>query len=251
MRIDFLAKFLFTVLLAVFFVFFTFPSDALAATYYVATTGSGTDCTSAAPCAFSRLTSSTEPRPSPGETWLLRNGTYSTGLVIDCNVDSVNGTASQPITIRAENERQAFISGDGVLSRTFSIINCSYWVIDGLRIENADNAIWNGFEVGEVVLIENSNNITLRRLLLRFPNTCGLSAHDIQASNSANVLIEENEIYSFGRQGIKIESSNNTIVRRNYIKRRSPTLCGVQGGPPVGIGNYSLPTTDVIFENNI
>jgi len=58
------------------------------------------------------------PKLRPGDTLILMNGTYNSSttgyLEISCGVTASNGTASQPITIRAENERQAFLDGLGL-----------------------------------------------------------------------------------------------------------------------------------------
>src|SRR5262249_19113832 len=74
------------------------------------------------------------PAVHPGETIVLMNGTWTTGINIDC---SANGNANigeenRPITIKAMNERQAFIRGDGK-STPFRMSNCAHWTIRGLR----------------------------------------------------------------------------------------------------------------------
>jgi len=57
------------------------------------------------------------PELQPGDTLILKDGTYSPASTelptIDCHEDANNGAQSNPITIKAENERQAFLQDDG------------------------------------------------------------------------------------------------------------------------------------------
>ena len=57
------------------------------------------------------------PKLSPGDRLILLNGTYNgwnSGYPdIRCHGNAKNGTAAKPITMKAENERQAFLKGNG------------------------------------------------------------------------------------------------------------------------------------------
>jgi hypothetical protein len=97
-----------------------------------------------------------------GDTLYLANGTYgagtSTGLPRPvCNGSTSNdGTAGNPITIRATNERQAFIdgsaSGNGL--ETFELVGCEYWTIHGLRMRNGDQGPGTTGGYGDVLWIK-------------------------------------------------------------------------------------------------
>src|SRR3989344_2717527 len=91
------------------------------------------------------------PALSPGDTLILRDGTYtyanSGQFQANCATggNAKNGVASAPITIKAENERRAFIQGTGAIgsggtASPFRFVSCSWWTAEGLRIENQDNA---------------------------------------------------------------------------------------------------------------
>ena len=44
--------------------------------FWVSPDGEGSECSEAAPCAVTRIAETTEPMPSPGETWVLKDGVY-------------------------------------------------------------------------------------------------------------------------------------------------------------------------------
>ena len=196
--------------------------------FYIATTGADTNAgTSAAPwktfaVALQRLTA--------GKRLLVKNGTYDNANGagfpnINCSAGYVTGTAGNVITVEAENERQAFISNNGsAAANTFVIQNCNYWRVKGLRIENADSD--NGtISDGHVMVLKNSNNLTIDRNLIQ-KNNRYRNSHLISAETVKDSLFEENEFYSFHRYALRLGgtysavSSGNT-VRRNYCHSRA------------------------------
>jgi nitrous oxidase accessory protein NosD len=200
---------------------------------------------------------------------VLKDGTYSASSSgypdVNCTGNANNGTASAPITVKAENERKAHLNGDGSVN-TFQIRNCSYWVIDGLRIQSADNQAGQPAGAGSPIMIDSSSNITLRRVLASHANRW-VNVAGIQLVHSSYLLIEENELYNFHRNGISANSTNNSIFRRNYINsRRYSDLAGCTGypipevvgtprcsGPPYAgdTGIVLYPGSYNIIENNI
>ena len=94
-------------------------SKAAGNVYYVSPSGSDSSSgTSASPWG---TFSFAIPKLSPGDTLLLKNGTYNNSnsgfLNISCGSNAQNGIASAPITIKSENERMAWIKGDGLGNR--------------------------------------------------------------------------------------------------------------------------------------
>ena len=98
--------------------------------YYISPTGSNSN---------NGLTSGTPwktfafaiPLLGSGDTLTLLNGTYTqsdSGMIL---INNKNGSVSQPITLKADNERQAFISSDGTAS-PLDISGSSYLNIEGL-----------------------------------------------------------------------------------------------------------------------
>ncbi len=163
------------------------------------------------------------PKLRPGDTLILKNGTYTkttTGLpYINCASNARNGSAVSPITVKAENERQALLKSDGSLAALF-ISYCSYWNIDGLRAKSADLNAANGGKQNSVVEIRDSNHITVRRGLFTHPNRY-FNTHTLAFANVNNSLIEETEVYYFHRFGIIDSQGSDNLVRRSYAHSRS------------------------------
>src|SRR5262245_6876764 len=79
------------------------------------------------------------PRLFAGDTLILLDGTYTrTGTghpYIDCSTTAHHGTsATNQITLRAQNERQAFLQGSG--PAVFVIYACNWWTVEGLYLRN-------------------------------------------------------------------------------------------------------------------
>jgi hypothetical protein len=156
-------------------------------------------------------------RLEPGDLLVVLDGTYrrqTTGLPrINCGSNAKSGTSSAPITIRAENERRAFLSADGYQS-AFEMNDCRWWHVEGLRAANQDNA--NGDHVdGYPFKFREVQNVTLRRLLGSHNNR-EHNTHIYAIEHSKNVLIEECEAYFFHRHGFSLWKSYGIVLRRCY-----------------------------------
>lgn len=221
--------------------------------FFVRNNGSGSTCSSGAPCAMSALTATSEPRPSPGETWFIMD--HSTGgqygvLSLDCSAGQANGTASQPIIISAQNERAAYLKQAGSSLGTLQVRNCSWWRFEGLRLESVDNAGETGVN-GGVVYVNNSSNLVFRRNIFAFTNRFA-NVHELLFINSHNNLIEENEFYSWHRHAMVFSQGNSNIIRRNYANNRGYAASGTCPGFGCAKLGFSVyPGSNNIFENNI
>lgn len=218
---------------------------------WVATTGNDStgDGSSGAP--YKTITKGVSVA-TPGKTVIIKDGTYVETVNINCSSNTVNGTQDNPITVKAENERQVFIKGNGS-NTPVSINNCSWWVIEGLRAQGADNPTGSNFK-GDIFNSINSNDITFKRNIGAYPNRY-YNSHVFRIElNSARNVLEENEAYHFHRHGINVKGTH-TIVRRNYINSRD-TQADIDGGDNThrdggdeGIAIYDA--SDSIVENNI
>lgn len=188
----------------------------------------------------------------PGHTLCLKNGTYTKAANGAPKIDGASGwshgTSTQPITIRAENERRAFLDGTGNM---FRLQNITWWNIEGLYVKGGDQARGGG----HTFQVDNSSNITIRRNLITHSDRCS-NRHTLMVGNSNTVLVEENEVYYFHRHGISLWKSTNIKARRNYTNSRNYPDSGCNGyasGDPTrgteGITFYN--TSDSIMENNI
>jgi hypothetical protein len=242
------------------FVSWAWGAPADAATYYLSPSGSDSNAGTSTSAPWQTFAMAI-PKLRAGDTLILRNGTYTgsqSGYAnIDCSSNAVNGTASQPITIKAENERQAFVQGDGSYT-PFLLNNCAYWVIQGLRVQNADNPSQGGDTDG-VMVLKNNDHLTVRRNLLAFSNRY-FNQHGMMV-RATNSLIEENELYSIKRHGILLGQASNNVIRRNYANSRG--ICDINGcsytscavacdkGDSAYIMYTGTTNTNNIFENNV
>ena len=94
-------------------------------------------CTESAPCRISLLPG----KAIPGARMILKNGVYrgsGTVLSLDSTRNTVNGTSTSPITVRAQNPGQALILGNGTAGPVVRL-QVNWWIIEDLRIENVNN----------------------------------------------------------------------------------------------------------------
>lgn len=225
------------------------PVSAQAVTYYINDTGSNANSgTSTAPWltwahAFAKS--------KCGDTLIVMDGTYTRSknggfsLTKSC-------TASSTYTVKAQNERQALLSGDGVFASLY-ISRSAYITVQGLRVKSVDNA---SGQIGSNVFVTDSSHITLKRLLVTHNNRY-FNTHLIQLTRSPYSLVEENELYFFSRHGIILNTTHDTVVRRNYCHARGHR--SISGGyqsasGPTTTGDDCVvvyPGDSNIIENNI
>ena len=206
-----------------------------AATYYLAPSGSdsnsGTSATSPWKT-FGKVFNSSKILKA-GDTLILLDGTYDDSKSgypnISCTSNANNGTVSAPITIKARNERRAWIKGKGLNNDVFKIANCSYWVIEGLHVSDVDRNNGN-VSSRHGLFVRNSNHITIRRVLAERNNRY-YNSHPIMLYAVHNSLIEDVEIYYFHRHGLSFGGggTGNTI-RRVYAHSRN--YADIAGGYP-------------------
>jgi hypothetical protein len=200
-------------------------------TFYLSPSGNdASDGTSVATAwrTFGRVLNASKPL-QPGDTLVLLDGTYTrttTGLPkIICTASGTanNGEPGRPITIRALNERQVHLQSDG-LAASFEISNCSWWIVEGLRASNADNASGDQDD-GYPFRFQQVSNVTGRRLLGSHNNR-QWNTHVFIVLLSQNVLLEECEAYYFHRHAFSVSRSRYVTLRRIYA---NSMLYGLKG----------------------
>jgi hypothetical protein len=229
--------------------------EAHSATYYLAPNGTNSNFTGSYDKPW-RTFSFAIPKLQPGDTLILKDGTYAgwnSGYpFINCALNGVqNGTITSPITIKAQNERRAFLSGHGGKA-AFMMTNCSYWNVQGLRAKSTDKAGATGSV--SVFVVYKSKHVTFKRLLVTHNNRYA-NSHLLLLAHSTNILVEESEFYNFQRYAILNWHTNNSIFRRNYFNSRG--YADVTGGweslakdrGDMGIVLY--PGSHNIHENNV
>jgi hypothetical protein len=194
----------------------TQPLPPSGRTYYISPAG-GDDASGTSRHTAFRHFSKAIRMLAPGDVLVVLSGTYTretTGLPrIDCDSNAANGTEAAPITIRAENEREAFLSSDGHQAG-FEMSNCRWWTVEGLRAASRDNTV---AEQGGGYPFRFSwvENVTLRRLLGSHNNR-PQNTHVYAIENSSHVLLEECEAYFYHRHGFSIWRSYGVTLRRCY-----------------------------------
>jgi hypothetical protein len=177
---------------------------------------------------FGRAFNSSKPL-QPGDTLVLLDGTYTrgtTGLVrIDCKStgNANNGTSGEPITIKADHERQAALISDGTQA-PFEMANCAWWRVEGLRTKNADNSSTSQ-SAGYPFRFSYVRYVTGKRLLGSHNNRKH-NTHIYAVENSEQVTLEECEAYFFHRHAFSIWRSRGVTLRRNYA---NSMLYGTRG----------------------
>ena len=223
----------------------------------------------------------------PGEELVLRGGTY----FFDENVTiTANGTAAQPIVIRAKNGEKPIIEQATANQNVVEINGSSYLVISGIeftggshgiRLMNSDYITIENCEVqetGDVAISANSGGTYegLKFLRNHIHHTNGTGEGMYLGCNNdgcriANSLIEGNYIHHTNRatveqgDGIEIkEGSYGNIVRDNVIhdtKFPGILLYSTMGNGPANViegnvvwnvsDNTMQIAADAVIRNNI
>ena len=154
----------------------------------------------------------------PGDTLILRDGVYRQSLI-----PSVNGTATQPITIRAENDGKAIIDGEGKRTPVefghTRVGRGNHFIIEGIVARNGKGDVW----------YIRSDNVTLRRV----------SGYNASTDDNSSVftfwtqgggLLEDCIAAGTGRKMILLYQTKNVTVRRCYTAWQAwdgRNFCGV------------------------
>jgi parallel beta-helix repeat protein len=200
-------------------------------TYYVSPSGQDTNSgTSAAPFRQIRQALTVV---QPGDTVLVADGSY-----LGFDVNSINGTATAPITIKATGTgAKVTVTTDRSDNRdTIFVTLSSYIVIDGLTSFNANRS---------AIRVDQSPNVTIQNCVFGNNTTWG-----IFTDFSDNLLIQNNECYGSQQQhGIYVSNStSNPIVRGNLVHDNYD--CGIQFNGDGTLGGNGL-ILNALCENNI
>ncbi|QRO00208.1 discoidin domain-containing protein [Archangium violaceum] len=153
-----------------------------------------------------------------GTTIVLANGTYTKSGAF--SIQNKNGTASNPITLKAANRGQAIISGDA----SISVSGSSYVVIEGLKFTNTG---------ASAIVLDGSNNVRVTR------NTFDLTENGtevkwlmLKGSGSHHNRIDHNDFGGKSDPGPVIAMDGNystqmtqyDVIEYNYFHDIGPRL---------------------------
>ncbi|MDA8156639.1 MAG: hypothetical protein M0Z52_09350 [Actinomycetota bacterium] len=231
---------------------------ASAATYYISPSGSDSSAgTISAPW---RTFSHAMGILSPGDTLYLEDGTYTINNAGSGSVVlyvRASGNSSSRITIKALNDGNAVIDGQG--NYVTCQVAASYVEIDGINFRNSGNG--SGWSHG--IEIWGGNDILRRDIVNKFGmgfsgTVAGASENNsmgIEIDNSAvNTLVEDCAVYVENaasayttiapRVGINVYGTGS-VIRRNFIYWQP----GNNSIGPSSIQIYSV--SNVLVENNV
>lgn len=204
-------------------------AQAMAATYYIATTGSDSNPgTASAPF---RTISYAYSRLAAGDTLIARPGTY-----YGCVDFNKNGTQASRITIKSEIRRGAILDGQ---NKCYSVIGLSgdYHTIEGFRITNA---YWVGINMGGAIgdLIQ-YNEIDHNGVNVGHD---GIFEDDRSHDNTYNAnYIHHNGLSGGGSgmgHGMYIAGSGNAVLMNNIITDNK--AYGIQLASYIDMSNLKL-----------
>lgn len=213
-------------LLAVCFIIILYNSalSQPACTHYASPTGSGSVCTSGTPCTVSTFLNSASLATTPGNVLCLNDGVYgaSTGRI---NVPTTfAGVSGNPIWVRALNEGQVLIDGNGgrpVHTRG------SWGVLWGVNVTDGDN----------INMFIGGSNWVVQRVVSWNTNATNTD-HNVSMGGTNNT-VEDVAVFGIGEKQIVTGTGNQTttgnVVRRvfaifqNAGSSTSPTNTGELG----------------------
>lgn len=212
--------------------------DAHAATYYVSPSGNNTKGDGSKSNPWETISYATI-RMSGGDILVLKDGTYTNSSQENA-IAPPSGSAANYTIIKAENDWQAIIDGNGFTPYStypVTIFNKSYIQIEGIKIKDNDS------DVG--INIHNSRYIKILRTSIR-NGASGTYANNIVISSSHHVLVEDCWIAGEMRYGVIFYGvSYNNILRRFVIRQDYAD----SNQPKAGVrfyGGYGTPSDNLL-----
>ncbi len=166
-----------------------------------------------------------------GDTLILSDGVYSNqGLL----AQGLHGSASSPITIRAEHDGKAIIDAGGGANAVY-IASSSYVVLEEIVARNTSS---------DVIFLTNCDHITLRRVTAYNAGSRNWHVFDIE-KGSSNILVED--CAGWGRGRYIFVAYQNVTFRRTWA--RWTTQSDFSPAPRSCYSVYG--TSNAILENAI
>ena len=199
-----------------------FAEATLAATYFLSPTGSDANVGTSGEASWKTFDRALD-QLGPGDTLILKDGVYSAGTTGLPDITKT-GTASAPVTIKAEHERKARINGDGCVMSLYIHPGSAYLVFDGLVVNSADNSACPSANTGPVLALR-SHHLTFKNMVIYRSNRYSNSIL-MNWSSVSDSLVEDTELYYFHRHAIGLDNSDRNSFRRIYCNHRTGTIPG-------------------------
>ncbi|HYP26616.1 MAG TPA: DNRLRE domain-containing protein [Blastocatellia bacterium] len=209
------------------FAFLMSPTQSYAATYYVSPGGNDSNTCSQATNSSSprRTISSALNCLAPGDTLVLRDGTYSGAPNILSNIP--NGLPGQEVTIKAEHDGAVIITAGLQMDHTDSYIR-----VEGLRFHGSSS---------KTVL---GNHIKFFRNEFKdgcsSGNCASMTVGTNDFSDTADILLEDNWFHGIGgRYNLLVYNADRVVVRRAVIRHDGGWTDNGSLNPEAGINFYN------------
>jgi hypothetical protein len=137
-----------------------------------------------------------------GDTLLVKPGTYGS-----VKIQNKNFSASNPVIVKKDGTGTVIINGSNW--KRFEVINCSYWVFEGLKIDAG-----------------------------------GVESSGLWIKDSHHIIIKNNEIKNIGHVGIHVNTSSYIDIIGNEIAYTGRTQPAYGEGIYIGSGSTSAPFPD-------
>jgi len=189
----------------------------------------------------------------PGDTLILRGGTYTQ----NCRrAITANGTAANPITIRAATGETPVLTRPANnidTQNNIEIVSSSYLIIKGIQFKGGSSG---------VRFVNTNNFITIEDCEV---HETGNNAIAVNSGNSDGLIIRRNHIHHTGLssgstegEGMYLGCNNNTcrvmnsLIESNYIHHTRGTSSGGNDGIEVKVGSGgNTVRNNVIHDTNI
>jgi Right handed beta helix region len=226
-------------ILAVWFVLLLFvlvqPGVAQGQIYYVDPNGSDTSGDGSPGKSWASIRFAAT-QVQAGDTLLINPGIYGGGILVEAD-----GTASEPITFRANGEG-VIIEGSGGERDAFFIDNSDYIIVEGITIQHAERA---GLRISW------SDHVSVRGCTFADNGRWGLFT-----DFSNYTLVEESESYGAALEhGIYISNSSDyPTIRHNRLHHNQS--CGLHMNGDISMGGDGVISSgliegNIIYENGI
>lgn len=192
-----------------FFVWLLFVPNVFATTYYVSTTGDNADPgTEAEPWLTIQKCADTI---NAGDTCIVKDGTYTENVSW-----SRAGSSGNQMTLQAENQHSAVISGKITLTTS-----ASYITIDGIKINIPD-----GTKVGISVAGNGSYHNIKNNYITTVESNSGLDVTGIDTSYTSSYLTIDNNFVSRTCFGSGFSGSYSTLSNNEFTLLKKHSNCG-------------------------
>ena len=213
-----------------------------ACTAYAAANGSGSTCSESAPCNVGTWLSS---KAAPGGVLCLRDGVYR-GDSQMLQFSAKSGTASNPITVRAQNDGKVLI--DGEHARRPLDCAASYITVIGVDVKN-------GHDTTAVV---RGQYCTIQRVVAWTQAPTDGGTENVWDIGGGHNLVEDFAGYGYSRKilacGARGGSGPNT-VRRGWLEHNGSPYGSAQGNPTevleLGYNQDNCTAENIIARRNI